>query len=201
MLYQYPDNSRDTARSWIYDGQVYPASFLARRPAESDTNYAARLAPIGVQPVRVVAPDIDPNTQDKGEPVETIVEGWIEVRYPDPLDKNPVWSTQTRERMHIAPGAPIPPGYTEMKPNGEYLVWDGSAWAVDADAQGLAVRGERDRRLRTCDTQALPDYPHPDEATRQAWLDYRQALRDLPDLDGFPWDGDMAAVPWPAEPE
>ncbi|MEG6550208.1 phage tail assembly chaperone, partial [Desulfocurvibacter africanus] len=51
------------------------------------------------------------------------------------------------------------------------------------------------------DCYALPDYPHANEAARQAWLDYRQALRNVPELDGFPWDGaNDPAVPWPVEP-
>ena len=43
---------------------------------------------------------------------------------------------------------------------------------------------------------ALPDYPHPDDTTRQRWLDYRQALRDIPQQKGFPFD-----VVWPEKPE
>ena len=30
------------------------------------------------------------------------------------------------------------------------------------------------------DFLAMPDYPHPTPESKQAWLDYRQALRDLP---------------------
>jgi len=45
-------------------------------------------------------------------------------------------------------------------------------------------------------SMALPDYPHPDDTTRQRWLDYRQALRDIPQQKGFPFD-----VVWPEKPE
>ncbi|SKA70859.1 tail fiber assembly protein [Desulfobaculum bizertense] len=64
------------------------------------------------------------------------------------------------------------------------------------------VRRERDARLRACDPQALPDYPHESDGSEQAWLAYRQALRDLPSLPGFPWGGvSDPAIPWPQKPE
>ncbi len=52
------------------------------------------------------------------------------------------------------------------------------------------VRRERDRRLRASDWAALPDVPAAD-----AWLEYRQALRDVPQQSGFPDD-----VEWPTPP-
>lgn len=64
------------------------------------------------------------------------------------------------------------------------------------------VRAERDRRLRASDPAVLPDYPHPDDASKQVWLDYRQALRDLTERDGFPWTGpDGPDTPWPEIPK
>lgn len=54
------------------------------------------------------------------------------------------------------------------------------------------VRGERDQKLREADWTVLPDAPITDE---QAWRDYRQALRDVPQQDGFPHD-----VTWPTTP-
>lgn len=86
---------------------------------------------------------------------------------------------------------------------------DGRPVAVDPPAppeptqEELAadVRAERDARLRACDPQALPDYPHESDASRQAWLAYRQALRDLPSLSGFPWGGPQdPEASWPEEP-
>ncbi|WP_081678712.1 tail fiber assembly protein [Desulfocurvibacter africanus] len=69
------------------------------------------------------------------------------------------------------------------------------------EARGIRIRFERDRRLTASDRYALPDYPHTDETERQAWLDYRQALRNVPEHEGFPWGGaNDPAVPWPAEP-
>jgi len=42
------------------------------------------------------------------------------------------------------------------------------------------IRNERNKRLRDTDKYTIPDWPHPTEDVKQAWLDYRQALRDLP---------------------
>jgi len=66
---------------------------------------------------------------------------------------------------------------------------------VPAEALAASVRLARDGRLAASDAKALPDYPHAHETARQAWLDYRQALRDLPGQAGFP-----EAVDWPGLP-
>jgi hypothetical protein len=42
------------------------------------------------------------------------------------------------------------------------------------------IRNERNILLRDTDKYTISDYPHPTEEAKQAWLDYRQALRDLP---------------------
>lgn len=63
------------------------------------------------------------------------------------------------------------------------------------------LRVERDKRLAETDWTQNPDVP---EATRNAWVTYRQALRDLPstatptlDSDG---DLDKSSVVWPNKP-
>jgi hypothetical protein len=49
------------------------------------------------------------------------------------------------------------------------------------DAQPLKeLREARDKILSTTDKYATIDYPHATDEEKQAWLDYRQALRDLP---------------------
>lgn len=49
------------------------------------------------------------------------------------------------------------------------------------DAQPLKeLRAERDIILSQTDKYATIDFPHGSEAAKQVWLDYRQALRDLP---------------------
>jgi hypothetical protein len=42
------------------------------------------------------------------------------------------------------------------------------------------LRAARDALLEKTDKYATSDYPHASEEAKQAWLDYRQALRDLP---------------------
>ena len=42
------------------------------------------------------------------------------------------------------------------------------------------LREERNKCISKTDYLATIDYPHPTEEAKQAWLDYRQALRDLP---------------------
>lgn len=60
--------------------------------------------------------------------------------------------------------------------------------AVDPDALAAARRRERDRRLAASDWTQLADATP--AGGREAWADYRQALRDL----------DMAGTDWPATP-
>ena len=52
------------------------------------------------------------------------------------------------------------------------------------------LREERDRRLAATDWRATIDYPGDDQA---AWLEYRQALRDVTEQD-------PENVTWPEEP-
>lgn len=61
------------------------------------------------------------------------------------------------------------------------------------------LRAERDRRIAATDYLIMPDYPLPEDS-RTVVQAYRQALRDLPVLEGAPWDGGGEATPWPAMP-
>lgn len=66
------------------------------------------------------------------------------------------------------------------------------------------LRMDRDTKLKQTDQFALPDYPHDSDEIRQAWLNYRQQLRDLPanspeakiDLE----TGELIGVTWPTPP-
>lgn len=58
------------------------------------------------------------------------------------------------------------------------------------------LRAKRDTLLRESDIYSLPDYPHPTEEAKQAWLDYRQALRDLPANTEDPNN-----IDWPRRPD
>jgi hypothetical protein len=68
---------------------------------------------------------------------------------------------------------------------------DGIA-AKDAE-QAKAIRSDRDQRLKDSDWTQGKDIP---DAVSQPWAVYRQALRDVPQQTGFPWD-----VQWPTQPE
>lgn len=62
-----------------------------------------------------------------------------------------------------------------------------------------ALRYARDTRLANTDKYLFPDFPInvDDISTIKA---YRQALRDLPDQPGAPWDGGGELTPWPIKP-
>lgn len=67
-----------------------------------------------------------------------------------------------------------------------------------ADVQ---LRNQRDMLLQQTDIPwSLADYVHP---KKQAWLDYRQALRDLPATAVAKLDenGNLININWPAKPE
>lgn len=58
------------------------------------------------------------------------------------------------------------------------------------DEQAKAVRADRDKRLAETDWRFRSDMN-----PSQDWIDYCQALRDVPAQEGFPWD-----VTWPEAP-
>lgn len=60
------------------------------------------------------------------------------------------------------------------------------------ESQWEAVRQERNTLLAKSDWTQLPDVPL---ATKEAWAAYRQALRDITEQPGFPFD-----VVWPEPP-
>jgi hypothetical protein len=58
------------------------------------------------------------------------------------------------------------------------------------------LRIERNTLLEQTDRYATLDYPHPTAEAKQAWFDYRQALRDLPETTEDP-----ATPVWPTPPK
>ena len=68
------------------------------------------------------------------------------------------------------------------------------SWTVEQLPENKAsanVRGRRNRLLKETDYTQLADAP----GDTAAWATYRQALRDIPAQDGFPF-----TVTWPTEP-
>jgi hypothetical protein len=62
---------------------------------------------------------------------------------------------------------------------------------AEADSQSHRVRVDRTLRLQASDWTQLADAT----VDQTAWATYRQALRDLPAQEGFPWN-----VTWPEAP-
>jgi len=62
--------------------------------------------------------------------------------------------------------------------------------SIDAN-QAKSVRDERNRKLTASDWTQVADAP----VDQAAWAAYRQALRDIPLQEGFPWE-----VTWAVEP-
>lgn len=67
--------------------------------------------------------------------------------------------------------------------------------------QEEAIRRQRDILLRACDKISPMRWIDMTEEQRQAWIDYRQALLDIPQQEEFPWNGDVEKVPWPVKPQ
>ena len=68
------------------------------------------------------------------------------------------------------------------------------SWTIEElpeEDAGANVRGYRNRLLSQTDYTQLADAP----GDTAAWATYRQALRDIPAQDGFPF-----TVTWPTEP-
>ena len=94
----------------------------------------------------------------------------------------------------------------------EWSSYEGCARLIDgkivfgmSDEQKYArnaevIRNERYLRLRACDKISPMRWLAMDDKQKQSWIDYRQALLDIPQQAGFPWNGDINSVPWPTQP-
>ena len=64
------------------------------------------------------------------------------------------------------------------------------------------LRTQRNQKLQESDAKSLPDYPHANDTIKQAWLAYRQELRNLTvdasiTIDDF---GNLQNITWPQPP-
>lgn len=82
--------------------------------------------------------------------------------------------------------------------NGEVLIGEQIAFRKNA-AYLHSLRLRRDSLLAETDYLVQPDYPIDSDMLEQVKA-YRQYLRDLPSLEGAPWDGGGPETPWPANP-
>jgi len=91
----------------------------------------------------------------------------------------------------------LPEGLTAKRWPGQFYVWAGGDWVLDAAAQTEAAQaGERAWRniqVAATDYLAMPDYPLTAEQRADLYA-YRQALRDWPDVTLFP---DLSGRPQP----
>lgn len=64
------------------------------------------------------------------------------------------------------------------------------------------LREERNKKLKKCDVYGLSDYPFANDTIKQAWITYRQALRNLPSTASPQLDdnGNLTNVTWPTMP-
>ena len=75
---------------------------------------------------------------------------------------------------------------------GDTAVADEAAYKALKDAeQAKAIREQRNTKLSECDWTQLAD----SSADKTTWATYRQALRNVPSQDGFPW-----TIEWPTQP-
>jgi hypothetical protein len=69
---------------------------------------------------------------------------------------------------------------------------DADAKATADNNQAQTIRSTRNQMLKNSDWSQLADAP----VDTAEWASYRQALRDVPNQVGFPWE-----VVWPTQPE
>jgi hypothetical protein len=65
---------------------------------------------------------------------------------------------------------------------------------INTTIKSRTVREDRDYALSKCDWTQAQDAPLTAEQKAE-WVTYRQALRDIPSQEGFPWN-----VIWPTTP-
>lgn len=108
---------------------------------------------------------------------------------PQPVPQNP-YQTAMRNSVELVSGKwqwvyILGPVFQSAQEEAEYKQ------SVDA-VQSSRVRDGRNRLLSQCDWTQVADAP----VDKQAWATYRQALRDITNQPGFPWD-----LTWPEPPQ
>ena len=111
----------------------------------------------------------------------------------------------------LYPGVPIACGttydsiilyYTDKPIVPEQVIID--AYPAYVQKYNLSIlRRERQIRLAPTDFYGLSDYPFPDDATKQAWMTYRQSLRTITDTYPNPEvdeNDNLIGVVWPGVP-
>lgn len=88
----------------------------------------------------------------------------------------------------------IPTSFPE-KPAGDYweLDFNTKTWIQDISKMKSDILAIRNRKLQLSDWTQLPDVP---VITKEAWVTYRQALRDITEQADYPY-----SVVWPTPPQ
>ena len=86
------------------------------------------------------------------------------------------------------------PTLIPSRPSDDYdFNWQSHAWELNMARLTESVLAQRKTLLLQSDWTQLPDVPL---ATKEAWVVYRQALRDITEQPGFP-----ESVVWPKTPD
>lgn len=75
------------------------------------------------------------------------------------------------------------------------IIHHGNCSGYSGSCTGLAVRQQYSGIQRNAVWNATTD------EEKKAWTEYRIALLNIPQQEGFPWGGDSEKVPWPKIPE
>jgi len=76
-----------------------------------------------------------------------------------------------------------------------YFNYDGT-WKMKREYIEPSIIEIRNKLLLESDISMLPDnYAKLSDEEKKEWANYRQALRDLPTQEGFPWE-----ITWPKKP-
>jgi hypothetical protein len=94
----------------------------------------------------------------------------------------------------VAEGTPVSTsdGWVQV-----WVVTDASPEEIESrtQSQSQSVRTDRDEKLSACDWVVIKA-TETEVPEIEAWKAYRQALRDIPQQSGFPWN-----VVWPQQPQ
>lgn len=101
--------------------------------------------------------------------------------------------------------------FSKPSPGNDYILNENLIWVlpqnkIDELNREIAykkLRDQRDIKLSESDKYtSIPDWPHPSEEVKQAWITYRQELRDLPEKSTPQLDrnGELIGVIWPNAP-
>ncbi|EUB74469.1 hypothetical protein PMI27_000645 [Pseudomonas sp. GM41(2012)] len=114
-----------------------------------------------------------------------------------------VYHTDTgAEDEHVELGD-LPEGLTAKPWPGQFYVWAGGDWVLDAVAQIAAAqageRAWRNAQIASTDYLVMPDYPLSADQRAELYA-YRQALRNWPEAGQFPDQKDRPVSPsWIAD--